>query len=71
MSAIDTSAVARFSIFSRLASYVAELDAAFARYKVFSRTLNELNSLSDRELNDIGLGRGDLKDIARKTAFGA
>jgi len=25
----------------------------------------ELNSLSDRELNDIGLGRGDIKRIAR------
>ncbi len=71
MAAIDTGAVARFSIFARLATYVAELDAAFARYKIFHQTFDELNSLSDRELNDIGLGRGDLKDIASKTAYGA
>ena len=42
MAAIDTGAVARFSIFARLATYVAELDAAFARYKVFHQTFDEL-----------------------------
>ena len=71
MAAIDTVAVARFSVFARVASFIADLDAAYARYSVFHQTLNELSSLSDRELNDIGLGRGDLRQVARASAYGA
>jgi len=32
----------------------------------YSRTLVELESLSDRELADIGLNRGDIEGIARR-----
>jgi uncharacterized protein YjiS (DUF1127 family) len=34
----------------------------FARYQ---RTLRELNSLDSRQLNDLGITKGDIKNIAR------
>jgi uncharacterized protein YjiS (DUF1127 family) len=38
--------------------------ADFARYQ---RTMRELNSLDSRQLNDLGITKGDIKNIARGT----
>jgi uncharacterized protein YjiS (DUF1127 family) len=38
--------------------------AQFAQYQ---RTLRELNSLDSRQLNDLGITRADIKNIARGT----
>jgi uncharacterized protein YjiS (DUF1127 family) len=35
----------------------------------FAKTVKELNSLTSRELADIGLNRGDIEDVARKGAL--
>jgi uncharacterized protein YjiS (DUF1127 family) len=40
------------------------------RRRIYSETYNELRSLSDRELADIGISRADLVDIARDAAYG-
>ncbi len=40
----------------------------FGSYKMwrnYRRTVNELNSLTNRELNDLGINRGDIPFIAR------
>lgn len=37
-----------------------------ARYR---RTRDELSALSDRELDDIGLARGDIEQVARRSAI--
>lgn len=34
----------------------------------YRRTLNELSALTDRELNDIGLTRGDIEGVAQRSA---
>lgn len=51
------------------------IDAAYDRLmlrrahsKCYRRTLNELNSLSDRDLADLGLHRADLHRVARESA---
>jgi len=36
----------------------------FDRWKAKRRTFRELNDLNDKELNDIGISRGDIKRIA-------
>ena len=36
------------------------------QHRDYRRTMNELGRLSDRELGDIGIGRGDIPHIARK-----
>lgn len=43
----------------------------FATYKVYRKTLNELDSLSNRELADLGIHRSAIKGIALEAAYGA
>lgn len=33
------------------------------------KTYNELNRLTNRELNDIGINRSDIRNIARQTRY--
>ena len=34
----------------------------------YRETVRELESLSERELSDLGIGRADIRDIARQAA---
>lgn len=38
----------------------------YSQWSKYRRTLRELRSLDDRELNDLGLGRGDIETVARR-----
>lgn len=40
-------------------------NAAYRRHKEYKETLNELSRLTDAELQDIGIARGDIRSIAR------
>ena len=40
----------------------------FARRQAYARALEELSSLTDRELADIGIARWDIKNVARREA---
>ena len=42
-----------------------------ARYRTYRQTVNELASLSDRELADLGLSRADIGAVARDAAYAA
>jgi uncharacterized protein YjiS (DUF1127 family) len=43
----------------------------WARQKIrYQRALNELHRLDDRDLDDLGLGRGDFPELARRHATG-
>jgi uncharacterized protein YjiS (DUF1127 family) len=42
---------------------IAEKLSAWRRYRV---SVRELSRLSDRELSDLGIGRGDIEFVARK-----
>ena len=37
-------------------------------WKRYNRTMNELNALSSRELDDLGIARADIGRIAREAA---
>ena len=43
----------------------ARLSRAFADYRAFVETRNELEALSDRELADLGIARFAINDVAR------
>ncbi|MEM7720359.1 MAG: DUF1127 domain-containing protein [Pseudomonadota bacterium] len=45
------------------------LAQSFEQYKVYRTTLNELNNLGDREINDLGLKRSEFRTIAHKAAY--
>jgi uncharacterized protein YjiS (DUF1127 family) len=52
------------SIITALRSLVSGWRQDLERHRVFEKTHNELASLSDRELADIGVGRSQIVDIA-------
>ena len=43
---------------------------SYARYRKYRDTLNELDNLSERELDDLGLNRSDVRRVARNAAYG-
>lgn len=48
---------------------IEELSARFARFRLYRRTVNELSSLTARELADLGLHRSMIKRIAYQAAY--
>ena len=38
---------------------------SFKKWRSYRRTVSELNSLSNRELDDLGINRGDINLVAR------
>lgn len=55
----------------RLRDGVAALVAAFAQAQQYRRTYDELSRLSDRELADLGMNRGNLRSVAYQAVYGA
>lgn len=53
---------------SRLGQLVAAWRRQIAVYRVYRQTYDELQMLTDRELDDIGIARYDIRAIARDTA---
>ncbi|WP_434802266.1 DUF1127 domain-containing protein [Paracoccus sediminicola] len=49
---------------------IARLQEARARRAVYRQTVAELNSLSNRELDDLGLNRSMITRIATEAAWG-
>ena len=44
------------------------LKSRITSWKRYSRTVNELQALSNRELTDLGIPRGDIARVAREAA---
>ena len=51
----------------RLVTFIESLAARIAKAKDRRQTFNTLHKLTDRELNDIGISRGDIRAIANDT----
>lgn len=62
------SAVSGFSLTRYFDTLVANVQAAAARSAAYTRTVNELSHLTDRELNDIGIARSSIHEIAKQQA---
>ena len=48
-----------------LKNFLQKLLNSYNKNKAFHRTVKELRALTDKELNDIGINRGDIISIAR------
>lgn len=68
MTTAATPALAGFDLMSQLRRWRDGTRRAYARRAAFQQTYNELNMLSNRELNDIGLVRSQIEEIAREAA---
>lgn len=60
-----------FGFTKRVQAFVAAYREARLEQQKYNQTFRELDGLSDRELADIGIRRGDIADIARRHVFGA
>jgi uncharacterized protein YjiS (DUF1127 family) len=40
----------------------------YRQWRNYRTTVNELSRLSSRDLNDLGIGRGDIEFVARRAA---
>lgn len=49
----------------------ARLRKVLADHRAYLATFKELNALSDRELDDIGLSRLNVREVARETIYGS
>ncbi|MBL4871837.1 MAG: DUF1127 domain-containing protein [Rhodobacteraceae bacterium] len=58
------------SILDRAVTFFANQREAYARLRLYTQTMNELQSLSTRELNDLGLSRSSLHDTAYTAVYG-
>ena len=54
---------------SRFGGFIGGLSARFAQYRTYRRTFDELDSLTDRELSDLGISRHSLRSIAYRAAY--
>ena len=57
------------SILDRIIALKADLAERYTKYRVYRETLDELQTLSGRELNDLGLSRANLKSVAYEAAY--
>ena len=47
---------------------IKSLTVKFQAWLRFRESVRELSRLSDRELNDLGIGRSDIEDVVRQGA---
>lgn len=58
-----------FNFSARVATLIERVKEARARAAEYQRTYSELQRLSNRELDDIGIRRCDIADIAREHSY--
>lgn len=46
-----------------------QLAARYRRHQHYRRALGELQACTNRDLKDLGINRGDIRRLARETAF--
>jgi len=57
------------SILDRATAFITRQREAYAQRSLYLKTMNELKSLSTRELNDLGLSRSSLHDTAYTAVY--
>ncbi|AXC49524.1 DUF1127 domain-containing protein [Paracoccus suum] len=72
MSAFDQNIAhtAQHGVASRVSVMLENLRVARARRSIYRQTVRELGALSDRDLADLGLSRGSIRQVARDAADG-
>lgn len=58
-------------LFSALATFFATLAEKRARFAEYRQILNELGGMTDRDLDDVGISRLSIRDIAYQAVYGA
>ena len=61
---------AGFSLGQRFAAFRADMADNAAKRKIYRTTLAELETLSSRDLADLGISRSSIKSVAYEAAYG-
>ncbi|SFP02518.1 DUF1127 domain-containing protein [Tranquillimonas alkanivorans] len=56
-------------LLDRIASFLKDAGERLERYRLYRRTLTELDALSNRELADLGIGRSGIRRVAYEAAY--
>lgn len=70
MAYMNTTRTAQATISDRITGAFIAVKAAYQRRRIYDQTLRELRALSDRDLDDLGLHRTMISEIAHQAAFG-
>jgi uncharacterized protein YjiS (DUF1127 family) len=70
MAYLNSTRATSFGIGERIATVFRSIRDAMQRRRVYQQTLRELNTLSNRELADLGLHRAMLTRVAIEAAYG-
>ena len=70
MAYVASNGTARPSVTTRLAEMARQTAQAYTAWRLYRRTLDELQQLSPRELDDLGLERSGLRATALEAAYG-
>lgn len=70
MAYVNSSPMARKGFFDRFSNLKDTLLTAIRQRRIYERTVAELNGLTDRELNDLGISRFSIPELARESAYG-
>ncbi len=65
--ASNTTPATGSTLFGRIGAFLDNLRLAHEQHLEYRRTLEELRSLSDHELDDLGISRHDIPNIAAKS----
>lgn len=68
--AITENSAAKSGLRNRVMTAIERMQENRARRAVYRQTLRELNSLTTRDLDDLGINRSMITRIARDAAFG-
>ena len=69
MAYVNSTSVVRVTLLDRAFATVTLIRAAIERRAIYRQTLCELNALSDRDLADMGLMRGNIEEVAKVKSF--
>jgi uncharacterized protein YjiS (DUF1127 family) len=70
MAYLNTTQTARGGLLARIALLKDGVATALQQRRIYTRTVAELNALSDRELGDLGISRLSIPEIAHEAAYG-
>lgn len=66
----NTRGTVRSDILGRLSAFVTNTKTRVEQYRIFRKTVDELSTLTDRELADLGINRSMIRSIATDAAYG-
>ena len=70
MTVLTQTRFVEFSFLARLDALRVQLAENAAKRKIYRTTLNELQTLSPRDLTDLGIAPTMIEEIAREAAYG-